>query len=118
MAYDHNNIFAKILRGEIPCKKVYEDEFALSFYDINPSAPVHILVIPKSDYCSFHDFAQNASPEFIKGFFESVQKTAKIVNLQESGYRIISNHGGDAMQTVQHFHVHLLGGKNLGGLLG
>lgn len=118
MAYDKNNIFARILRGEIPCKKVYEDEFALAFHDIEPSAPVHILVVPKGEFVSFDDFSLNASPEFIKGYLAAIQKTAKILNLQESGYRIISNHGADASQTVPHFHTHILGGKNLGRLVG
>ncbi len=117
MAYDSNNIFAKILRGEIPCKKVHEDEFAMAFHDIAPDAPVHVLVVPKGEFVSFDDFATNARPEFMKGFFASVQKVAKMLNLQDGGYRIISNHGADASQSVHHFHVHILGGKNLGGLL-
>ncbi len=118
MAYDKNNIFAKILRGEVPCKKVHETEFAFAFHDIAPDAPVHVLVIPKGEYASFDDFSQNASPEFMKGFFVSVQEVAKMLGLVENGYRIISNHGSDASQTVHHFHVHILGGKNLGRLLG
>ncbi len=117
MAYDSNNVFAKILRGEIPCKKVYEDEFALAFHDIAPDAPVHVLVVPKIDCVSFDDFSQIASAEFMKEFFSSVQKVAKELGLQENGYRIITNHGPDASQTVHHFHVHILGGKNLGRLL-
>lgn len=117
MAYDPENVFAGILRGEIPCNKVHEDEFALAFHDIAPDAPVHLLVIPKGHYTSFDDFAQNAPPEFMKGFFSAVQKVAGNLGLQESGYRIISNHGADASQSVPHFHVHILGGKNLGRLL-
>ena len=117
MVYDPNNIFSKILRGEIPCNKVYEDEFALAFHDIAPDAPVHVLVVPKIDCLSFDDFAQNATPEFMKGFFAAVQKVAEKLGLLDSGYRIISNHGADALQSVQHFHVHILGGKNLGRLL-
>lgn len=101
----------------MPCNKVYEDEFALAFHDVAPDAPVHVLVIPKGDYSSFDDFAQKSSSEFIKGFFSAVQKVAEKLGLQDGGYRIISNHGADAMQSVQHFHVHILGGKNLGGLL-
>lgn len=117
MAYASNNVFAKILRGEIPCNKVYEDEFALAFHDIAPDAPVHVLVIPKGNYMSFDDFAENSPPEFMKGYFSAVQKVAKKLNLQENGYRIISNHGADASQSVPHFHVHILAGKNLGRLL-
>ncbi len=117
MAYDKNNTFAKILRGEIPCKKVYEDEFALAFHDIAPDAPVHVLVVPKGEYASFHDFALGASPHAMKGFFEAVQKVAAQLNLEQSGYRIIANHGPDALQTVHHFHVHILGGKSLGRLV-
>lgn len=117
MAYDPNNVFAKILRGEIHCKKVYEDEFCLAFHDVAPDAPVHVLVVPKIDCISYDDFAKITSPEFMSGFFAAVQKVAEILGLRDSGYRVITNHGADAMQSVQHFHVHILGGKNLGGLL-
>jgi len=117
MTYDPNNIFAKIMRGEIPCKKVYEDEFAFAFEDIHPAAPVHVLVIPKGDYISLHDFASQASGAMVKGFFDSVTKIAAQLGLEKSGYRIISNHGPDAAQSVHHFHVHILGGRSLGRLL-
>lgn len=117
MGYDTNNIFARILRGEIPCKKVYEDEFAFAFEDIAPAAPVHVLVIPKGQYVSFNDFSARASMEEVRGFFVSVQKVAEQLELVENGYRLISNHGPDASQTVHHFHVHILGGRSLGGLL-
>mgnify|MGYP003392957438 CR=1 FL=1 len=117
MTYDSNNIFAKILRGEIPCKKVFENEFCLAFHDIVPEAPVHVLVVPKSECTSFDDFAMVATPEFMHGFFGSVQKVAEILGLPESGYRVVSNHGADASQSVAHFHIHILGGKNLGRLL-
>lgn len=117
MAYDAQNIFAKMLRGEVPCDRLYDDEFALAFHDISPAAPVHVLVIPKGEYVSFDDFMQNAPPKMIGGFFTAAQKVAAKLGLQEGGYRIISNHGADASQTVAHFHVHLLGGKPLGGLL-
>lgn len=117
MTYDPNNIFARIIRGEIPCKKVYENEFALAFHDIAPAAPVHVLVIPKGEYCSFHDFSTEAPAEFMKGFFEAVQKVASMLSVHEGGYRIISNHGSDASQTVHHFHVHILAGRPLGALL-
>lgn len=117
MSYDKNNIFAKILRGEIPCQAVYEDEFALAFYDIEPAAPIHVIVVPKAEYISFNDFAQQASPDFMAGFFSAVQKVAAKVGAVGSGYRIISNHGADASQSVSHFHIHILAGKKLGRLL-
>lgn len=117
MAYDRENIFAKILRGEIPCKKIYEDHFALAFEDIAPAAPVHVLVIPKGEYSSFHDFIVDAPPEMVQGFFAAVQKVAAELKLETNGYRIISNHGAQAGQAVPHFHVHILGGRPLGKLL-
>ena len=115
-AYDSENIFAKILRGEIPCDKLYEDEAALAFRDISPAAPSHILVIPKIFVTSFHDFAMH-NTNAMGAFFKSVQKVATQEGLSESGYRLITNHGADANQTVPHFHVHILGGINLGGLV-
>jgi histidine triad (HIT) family protein len=87
MIYDTNNIFAKIIRGEIPSKKVYEDEFAFAIHDLYPDAPVHVLVLPKGEYVSFDDFSRHASPEFMKGFFEAVQKVALQLGLVENGYR-------------------------------
>ncbi len=117
MPYDNSNIFARILRGEIPCKKIYEDAYAMAFEDIQPEAPVHVLVVPKADYTSFDDFAFHAPAEMVTGFFKSVQKTADILGLAENGYRIISNHGVAASQSVPHFHVHILAGKPLGKLL-
>lgn len=117
MQYDSSNLFAKILRGEIPCTTVYEDTHALAFNDINPEAPVHVLVIPKGEYCSFDDFMKRASPQETAGFFASVQQTAETLGLAENGYRIITNHGTHAAQSVAHFHVHILGGKQLGKLL-
>jgi diadenosine tetraphosphate (Ap4A) HIT family hydrolase len=115
--YDSDNIFAKMLREEIPCDTVYEDAHVLAFNDISPAAAVHVLVIPKGEYSSFDDFAKTAGGEAVAAFFASVQKVAEKVGIQESGYRLISNHGADASQTVPHFHVHLLGGQALGGLL-
>lgn len=117
MVYDKNNIFAKILRGEIPSKKIYEDEHVFAFADIAPAAPVHILVVPKGEYVSFDDFAAKASPETIARFFTAVRKIANEQGMQEDGYRLITNHGPDASQSVPHFHVHILGGRPLGGLL-
>jgi diadenosine tetraphosphate (Ap4A) HIT family hydrolase len=112
--YDNNNIFAKILRNEIKCDKLYEDEFALAFEDINPQAPIHILVIPKGSYICFADFSGNASAQEISGFFKAVGIVAKNAKLEEPGYRLITNNGKDADQVVPHFHIHILGGKNLG----
>ena len=117
MSYDTSNIFAKILRGEIPCKKVYEDEFAFAFHDIAPEAPVHVLVIPKGEYVSFNDFAQHAPADFMRGYFASIQKIVAELGVDKTGYRLITNHGADASQTVHHFHVHILAGKPLGVLI-
>lgn len=116
MTYDKNNVFAKILRGEIPNNTVHEDEYVLAFHDIAGAAPVHVLVIPKGEYASFHDFAQ-APAEVVAGFFASVRKVAEKLNLPADGYRLITNHGHNGSQSVAHFHVHVLGGKQLGGLL-
>jgi len=119
MSYDSNNIFARILRGEIPCDKVYEDDWALAFRDINPQAPVHVLVVPKGAYVSMDDFTAAAAPEEIAGFFRAVGKVARQLGLADSGYRILANHGRDSRQEVPHLHIHLLGGGDLGaGLLG
>jgi diadenosine tetraphosphate (Ap4A) HIT family hydrolase len=118
MAYDDQNVFAKILRGEIPCKKVYEDEFALAFHDINPMAPVHVLVIPKGAYASFADFARDADAETVAGFFQAVNTTARELGLDPQGYRILANHGPAARQEVPHFHVHIFGGTDLGPMIG
>lgn len=115
--YDKNNIFAKIIRGEIPCKKVYEDKEVLAFEDIAPAAPVHVLVLPKGEYRSFDDFMADAPTEVVQRFFAAVRKIAAECNVQETGYRIIANHGKNASQSVPHFHVHVLGGKPLGALL-
>lgn len=117
MAYDSNNIFAKILRGEIPCKKIYEDEYALAFHDISPKAPVHALVIPKGSYVSHADFSEKASDAEIVGFERAVGKVARDVKLAASGYRIIANAGANAHQEVPHYHVHILGGRALGPML-
>jgi histidine triad (HIT) family protein len=117
MAYDQNNVFAMILRGEIPCKKIYEDEFALSFNDINAQAPVHVLVIPKGEYVSMADFSATASPEEITGFFRAVGETARLLDLEKDGYRLIANTGSNAHQEVPHLHFHILSGKKLGPML-
>ncbi len=117
MAYDRDNIFARILRGDVPCDKVYEDDHALAFNDINPQTPVHVLVIPKGEYVSMADFSENASEAEIAGFFRAVGKVAAQQGVVESGYRFLSNHGRDAFQEVPHFHVHVFGGKNLGRMI-
>ena len=115
--YDNNNIFAKILRNEIDCNKIDENQYALSFLDINPQAPIHILTIPKKPYINMYDFNQNASSIEILGFWELVNKILDQKNITSNGFRIISNSGQDGNQDVPHFHLHILGGKNLGSMI-
>ena len=115
--YDDNNIFARILRGEIPSKSVYEDDHALAFHDINPQAPIHILVIPKGRYVSWDDFAERGAAEEIAGFVRAVGHVAREQGLVEPGYRLLANLGGHAGQEVPHLHVHLFGGAPLGPML-
>ncbi len=117
MPYDSDNIFAKILRGEIPCDRVHEDDFALAFNDIQPQAPVHALVIPKGAYVSLDDFAANAPDAEIAGFWRAVASVADKLGAVAGGYRVLSNHGRDAHQEVAHFHVHVFAGCDLGGML-
>ncbi len=117
MSYDDTNIFARIIRGEIPCDKVHEDDHVLAFRDINPQTPTHILVVPKGAYVSFADFSQKASPEEIAAFVRATGKIASAAGLDEPGYRILANHGADAHQEVLHFHLHLFGGKDLGRMI-
>lgn len=117
MTYDKNNVFAKIIRGEIPSSKVYEDEQVLAFHDISKAAPVHVLVVPKGEYVSFSDFVARTSASEIASFFRRVDKVVEILELKDSGYRLITNHGQDGSQSVPHFHVHILGGRQLGGLV-
>ncbi len=112
--YDDANIFARILRGEIPCKKVHEDEHALAFHDINPQTPVHVLVIPKGHYVSIADFGAKASDAELIGFWRAVSKVAKELGLEVKGYRALTNMGADGGQEVPHFHVHLFGGRHIG----
>src|ERR1700760_428825 len=109
--YDDGNIFARILRGEIPSKRVYEDEHALAFHDINPQAPIHILVIPKGPYVSWDDFSAKASDAEIAGFTRAVGKVARDEKLVEPGYRLLVNTGGHGHQEVPHLHVHIFGGR-------
>jgi diadenosine tetraphosphate (Ap4A) HIT family hydrolase len=117
MAYDDSNIFARILRGELPCKRILENEHALAFHDINPLAPAHALVIPKGAYVSMVDFGAKASSEEIAGFVRAVAETAQKLGIADSGYRLLANSGPDAHQEVEHFHVHLVGGRPLGPML-
>lgn len=116
-AYDPDNIFAKILRGEIPNNTVYEDEHALAFHDIAPQAPVHVLVIPKGAYVSWDDFTAKASAEEIAGFVRAVGHVARELGLVEPGYRMMANIGHDGGQEVPHLHVHLFGGRPLGRMI-
>ena len=115
--YDPDNIFAKILRGDIPCDKVYEDDNVLAFNDISPQAPVHVLVIPKGKYVSIADFGAKASPEEITAFYRAVSQITEELSLQEQGFRTIANTGLNGGQEVPHFHMHILGGKSLGPML-
>jgi histidine triad (HIT) family protein len=111
LPYDDANIFARILRGEIPARKVYEDDHALAFHDINPQAPVHILVIPKGPYVSWDDFSAKGSDAEIAGFVRAVGQVARDNDLVAPGYRLLANIGGHGHQEVPHLHVHLFGGR-------
>ena len=115
--YDKENIFAKILRSEISYQKVLENKHALAFLDINPQAPIHILIIPKKEYIDFHNFTENGSPQEIIHFWELVNDVINTKNTLDSGFRIITNSGMNGNQDVPHFHVHLLGGENLGRMI-
>ncbi len=117
MAYDDSNVFAKILRGEIPCNKVHETEHALAFHDINPMAPVHALVIPKGAYVSMEDFSAKASAVEIEDFFRTVGEVARMLGVTEDGYRIIANTAEHGHQEVPHFHMHIFGGAPLGRMI-
>tara|TARA_B100001146_G_scaffold212519_1_gene212015 strand:- start:331 stop:726 length:396 start_codon:yes stop_codon:yes gene_type:complete len=115
--YDDDNIFAKILRGEIPSNKVYDDEWAYAFEDINAQAQVHVLVIPKGRYVSWDDFSANAGPDEIAGFVRAVGKVARDLGLVEPGYRMMANIGAHGGQEVPHLHVHIFGGEPLGPMI-
>jgi histidine triad (HIT) family protein len=117
MSYDNNNIFAKILRGEIPCKKIYEDDFVLSFHDINPQKKVHALVIPKGRYIDLDDFSLNASPDEMVGLLRGINivaETLRISTKTGKGYRTLTNIGDHGGQEVPHLHFHLFGGEKIG----
>lgn len=115
--YDDSNIFAKILRGEIPNRTVYENDTVLAFHDINPQAPVHILVIPKGRYVSWDDFTATATDAEITGFIRAVGHVARAAGLPAHGYRLLSNIGGHGHQEVPHLHVHIFGGAQMGAML-
>lgn len=117
-AYDTNNIFARILRGEIPCKKIFENDHVLAFHDIRPQAAVHALVIPKGAYTDMDDFSDRASPDEIAAFLRGVGQVARDLGLASGGYRVISNCGLNGGQEVPHLHMHILGGERLGAMMG
>ena len=117
MSYNRNNIFAKILRGEIPCKKIFENDYVLSFHDINPQKKIHVLVIPKGKYTDLDDFCRNASTNEMVGMFKGIEKVAKKLGISMDsgkGYRALSNIGVDGGQEVPHLHFHLFGGEKIG----
>lgn len=111
MKYDKDNVFARILRKELPAKIVYEDEYALAFHDIAPQAPVHILVIPKGEYVSFFDFSERASPSEIDGFTKAIHNVIATLNLKDKGFWLLSSHGSEGGQVIFHYHVHLFSGR-------
>ncbi len=117
LPYDPDNIFARILRGEIPCRRVYEDEHALAFHDISPQAPTHVLVIPQGAYVSWDDFSARGSDAEIAGFVRAVGEVARAAGLAAPGYRLLANTGPDGGQEVPHLHVHILAGRRLGPML-
>ena len=117
MEYDKNNIFAKILRGEIPCKKIYEDEFVLAFHDINPQKKIHVLVIPKGEYVNLDDFSAKASEKEISGLIKGISIVAKKVGVSDEGYRSLVNTGENGGQEVPHLHFHIFGGEKVGDMV-
>jgi histidine triad (HIT) family protein len=117
MAYDDDNIFARILRGEIPTTKVYEDDHVLAVNDINPQAPIHVLVLPKGKYVSFDDFSAKASDSEITALIKATGKIARDLGVADTGYRLLLNHGPHSHQDVPHLHIHILGGRPLGPLV-
>ncbi len=115
--YDKNNLFAKIIRGEIKSDKIYEDDDMLAFHDISKAAPVHILVVPKGEYINFSDFVTKAKTSEIANFFQKIEEISKKLEVDKQGFRLITNNGANSHQTIEHFHVHILAGKKLGPLL-
>ena len=116
-SYDDNNIFARILRGEIPNNTAFEDEHVLAFHDITPKAPVHILLIPKGKYTDIHDFSAHASADEITAFYRALAHLSVEYNLSDTGFRAIANCGLNGGQEVPHYHMHLIGGKRLGAMI-
>ena len=114
MVYDQKNIFAKILRDEIPCEKIYEDKFALAFWDINPQATIHVLVIPKGPYINIDDFSEKATDAEIAGYIRAIGHVGRKLGIVNSGFRTLANNGSDSHQEVPHFHTHILAGHDLG----
>jgi len=114
--YDKNNVFARILRREIPASILYEDEYALAFHDVHPHAPLHVLIIPKGEFASFSDFMALATPDLIAGLMRAIDTVIDLLDLRKNGFRLIINQGSDGGQEVPHYHVHLLGGGPLGPL--
>ena len=114
MTYDNNNIFAKILRGEIPCKKIYENDYVLSFHDINPQKKIHALVIPKGEYVDLDDFNNKASEREIIEFYKAVSHVSSLLGISKKGYRTLSNIGSDGGQEVPHLHFHIFAGEKIG----
>ena len=117
MDYDQNNIFAKIIRKEIPAEIVYEDKHTLAFRDINPQAPIHILVIPKAPYVSFFDYSEKATSEEMAAMNKAIRHIIEEQELEKAGFRILTNHGSDGGQEVFHYHVHIFGGRPLGKMI-
>ena len=115
--YDSENVFAKILRGEIPCEKILESEYSLAFYDAHPQTKVHALVIPKGAYISFADFSARATDAEIAGYIRDIGATARKLGVETDGYRLLSNHGAHARQEVAHLHIHICGGEQLGRII-
>jgi histidine triad (HIT) family protein len=116
MSYDHFNIFARMLRGEVPSRVIFENEYVFAFHDIFPRAPIHALVIPKGAYMNAYDFQTHASADEIVGFYRGLSQTIDLLDVKDSGFRLVSNTGVHAHQEVPHFHVHILGGAILGSL--
>lgn len=114
--YDSNNIFAKILRKDIPCDPIYEDDKVFFFNDINPQAKVHVLGIPKIQVINFYDFIEKADPKTVQYFFSKTNEVIRLLNIEKTGFRIVTNNGKNSGQEVPHFHIHILGGEILGGL--
>jgi diadenosine tetraphosphate (Ap4A) HIT family hydrolase len=117
MSYDPNNIFARILRGEVPCKKVFENQYALAFHDIHPATPVHVLIVPKGAYVDMTDFSEKAADAEIVGFIRALNYVARLADPKGQGYRVLANSGPNSHQEVPHMHMHLFAGRPLGPMI-